>query len=82
MTLIGVLAPPPNGAGYGPTMGSVGSGTEIREFLTTRRARVTPERAGLRAHGGRRRVQGLLLVGARGFEPLTSSVSRKARTML
>ena len=32
---------------------------EIREFLTTRRARITPEQAGLRAYGGRRRVAGL-----------------------
>jgi len=40
-------------------VGSVSSGNEIREFLTTRRARVTPERAGLRAYGGRRRVSGL-----------------------
>jgi hypothetical protein len=37
----------------------VSSGNETREFLTTRRARVTPERAGLRAYGGRRRVSGL-----------------------
>lgn len=40
-------------------MGDVASRNEIREFLTTRRARVTPERAGLRAYGGRRRVSGL-----------------------
>ena len=33
--------------------------TEIREFLASRRARITPEQAGLRAHGGRRRVPGL-----------------------
>jgi transcriptional regulator with XRE-family HTH domain len=34
--------------------------TEIREFLTTRRARITPEQAGLRTYGtGPRRVQGL-----------------------
>jgi transcriptional regulator with XRE-family HTH domain len=33
--------------------------SEIREFLTTRRARITPERAGLRAYGSRRRVSGL-----------------------
>jgi hypothetical protein len=33
--------------------------SEIREFLTTRRARVTPEQAGLRTYGtGPRRVQG------------------------
>jgi len=43
---------------------------EIREFLSTRRARITPEQAGLPTHGGdRRRVPGLrreetaLLVG-------------------
>lgn len=34
-------------------------GNEIREFLTSRRAKVTPERAGLRAYGRRRRVSGL-----------------------
>ena len=33
---------------------------DIREFLTTRRARITPEQAGLRAYGGaNRRVKGL-----------------------
>ncbi|MFD4231205.1 helix-turn-helix domain-containing protein [Streptomyces sp. NPDC058545] len=31
----------------------------VREFLTTRRARVTPTDAGLPAHGSRRRVKGL-----------------------
>jgi hypothetical protein len=33
--------------------------TEIREFLSSRRARVTPAQAGLPAYGGRRRVAGL-----------------------
>jgi len=33
--------------------------TETREFLSTRRARITPERAGLPAYGGHRRVPGL-----------------------
>jgi transcriptional regulator with XRE-family HTH domain len=37
----------------------VASGNEIREFLTTRRARITPTQAGLGAYGGRRRVSGL-----------------------
>jgi hypothetical protein len=37
----------------------VDSRTEIRDFLTTRRARITPERAGLPAYGGNRRVTGL-----------------------
>jgi transcriptional regulator with XRE-family HTH domain len=32
---------------------------EIREFLTTRRAKITPVQAGLQAGGGRRRVPGL-----------------------
>lgn len=32
---------------------------EIREFLTSRRARITPEEAGLPAYGGNRRVSGL-----------------------
>lgn len=32
---------------------------EVREFLTTRRARITPERAGLPRFGQRRRVPGL-----------------------
>jgi hypothetical protein len=38
---------------------AVDSRTEIRDFLTTRRARITPERAGLPAYGGHRRVTGL-----------------------
>ncbi|MEU0498771.1 helix-turn-helix transcriptional regulator [Mycobacterium sp. NPDC006124] len=33
--------------------------TEIRDFLRSRRARVAPDTAGLPAHGGRRRVEGL-----------------------
>jgi transcriptional regulator with XRE-family HTH domain len=32
---------------------------EIREFLTSRRARITPDRAGLPVYGGTRRVPGL-----------------------
>jgi len=32
---------------------------EVREFLSSRRARITPERAGLPAYGGNRRVSGL-----------------------
>ena len=30
---------------------------EIRDFLSTRRARITPEQAGLPAYGGNRRVK-------------------------
>jgi transcriptional regulator with XRE-family HTH domain len=35
------------------------SGNDIREFLTSRRAKITPEQAGLPDYGGRRRVKGL-----------------------
>jgi transcriptional regulator with XRE-family HTH domain len=37
----------------------VAGGSEIREFLTTRRARLSPEQAGLSVYGRRRRVSGL-----------------------
>jgi transcriptional regulator with XRE-family HTH domain len=35
------------------------SRTEIRDFLTSRRAKITPEQAGLPVYGGNRRVTGL-----------------------
>ena len=37
----------------------MGNREEIRDFLTSRRARITPEQAGLPLHGGHRRVAGL-----------------------
>jgi transcriptional regulator with XRE-family HTH domain len=37
----------------------MGTSEEIREYLTSRRARITPEQAGLPAYGGKRRVSGL-----------------------
>jgi transcriptional regulator with XRE-family HTH domain len=37
----------------------VDSKTDIREFLASRRARITPQQAGLAAYGGTRRVPGL-----------------------
>ncbi len=40
-------------------MDDVDSRSEIREFLTTRRAKITPEQVGLPAGGGARRVPGL-----------------------
>ena len=33
--------------------------SEIREFLSSRRARISPDQAGLPAYGGNRRVKGL-----------------------
>jgi transcriptional regulator with XRE-family HTH domain len=38
---------------------AVDARSEIREFLTSRRARITPEQAGLRTYGDNRRVPGL-----------------------
>ena len=35
------------------------NGNEMRDFLVSRRARITPEQAGLPAYGGNRRVTGL-----------------------
>ena len=32
---------------------------EVRDFLISRRARITPDQAGLPAYGGNRRVPGL-----------------------
>ncbi len=40
-------------------MGTLDLRSEIRDFLGTRRARLTPEQAGLPAYGGNRRVKGL-----------------------
>src|SRR5829696_2379737 len=44
---------------------------EIREFLVSRRARITPEQAGLRAFGNSRRVAGC---GGRRSRPWLASV--------
>jgi transcriptional regulator with XRE-family HTH domain len=46
-------------AGTAPSVDTVSTTKEIREFLTSRRARITPEQAGLGAYGRRRRVSGL-----------------------
>src|SRR6266852_6345756 len=35
------------------------NGNEMRDFLVSRRARITPDQAGLPAYGGNRRVAGL-----------------------
>ena len=40
-------------------MGHIDPRAEVREFLSSRRARITPEQAGLPAYGGNRRVKGL-----------------------
>ncbi|MER7793320.1 helix-turn-helix transcriptional regulator [Streptomyces sp. NPDC097640] len=40
-------------------MGQTNHQAEVREFLSSRRARITPEQAGLPAYGSKRRVKGL-----------------------
>ena len=45
--------------GFRPYGGAVDNRGEVRDFLTTRRARITPEQAGLPDYGGKRRVPGL-----------------------
>src|SRR5215210_7598586 len=59
VTLIGVLPAPPCRPRVRRSVDTVATGSDIREFLTSRRACITPAEAGLRAHGGRRRVPGL-----------------------
>src|SRR4051812_50073006 len=51
--------PPTAHRAYGDEVATIDLRTEIKEFLSSRRARITPERAGLPAYGGNRRVQGL-----------------------
>ncbi len=54
---------PPTFDGLSPmdsrTVGHMKNSDEIREFLTSRRARITPEQAGLASYGRNRRVPGL-----------------------
>jgi transcriptional regulator with XRE-family HTH domain len=47
------------GRAPGRTVENMDHRSEIRDFLTTRRARITPEQAGLPAYGTSRRVPGL-----------------------
>jgi transcriptional regulator with XRE-family HTH domain len=54
-----VLRDTPSRPHMRPSLGVVDVRSEIREFLTSRRARITPEQAGLPAYGGTRRVKGL-----------------------
>jgi hypothetical protein len=51
-------ARPSLGAGPGPTVNGTDNRDEVRDFLTTRRQRLTPEQAGVPLFGGQRRVQG------------------------
>jgi transcriptional regulator with XRE-family HTH domain len=58
--LIRLLAVPLTGVRERATVPSVATKDELRDFLTSRRGRITPEEAGLRTYGtGPRRVPGL-----------------------
>src|SRR5581483_2409851 len=46
-------------AARSPTVESMDNRAQVREFLASRRARITPDQAGLPAYGGNRRVKGL-----------------------
>ncbi len=50
---------PPSASGTERNLEVMDNRNEIRDFLTSRRARITPEQAGLPAYGGHRRVAGL-----------------------
>ncbi len=52
-------ARPCQGRRGGRTLKSVDNRSEVREFLASRRARLTPDQAGLPTYGGNRRVPGL-----------------------
>src|SRR3954470_5706813 len=51
--------PAPPTAAYRGLVSKPDLSAEIRDFLSTRRARIAPEQAGLPAYGGNRRVKGL-----------------------
>ena len=51
--------PAPMSRAYRGHMTSMDVRSAIREFLSSRPARITPEQAGLPAYGGHRRVKGL-----------------------
>ncbi len=54
-----VLTEPPTGGTARPSLEGVSTESDIREFLASRRAKITPQQAGLPAFGGNRRVPGL-----------------------
>jgi hypothetical protein len=56
--LILVLIGPPTMGGRDVASVVVDNRNEIRQFLTSRRARITPEQAGLPIYGANRRVPG------------------------
>jgi hypothetical protein len=56
--MIQVLTEPPTMDEADAASVVVDNRNEIRQFLTSRRARITPQQAGLATYGGNRRVAG------------------------
>lgn len=54
-----VMAVPPTSDLFARTLDRVSNNSEVSDFLKSRRARITPEMAGLPVYGGLRRVPGL-----------------------
>ena len=54
-----VMTEPPTATWAGRSVGGVVNRDDVREFLATRRARITPHDVGLPTHGANRRVPGL-----------------------
>jgi hypothetical protein len=54
-----VMTEPPTSNWASRSVGGVASRDDVREFLATRRARITPQDVGLPTHGANRRVPGL-----------------------
>ncbi len=59
MLPIQVLAGPPRDRGPDRTLVAMDNRSEVRDFLASRRARLTPKQAGLTLYGANRRVPGL-----------------------
>ncbi len=57
--MYGVLAVPVRPFRFRRSLGGMDNTNDVREFLMSRRARITPAQAGLPAYGGVRRVAGL-----------------------
>jgi transcriptional regulator with XRE-family HTH domain len=49
----------PQDGPHGPSLDRVDNRNDVRDFLATRRAKITPDQAGLPTYGGHRRVSGL-----------------------
>jgi hypothetical protein len=58
-TLFQVMTEPPTAQSTGRSVQNVDNKSDVREFLASRRAKITPKQVGLPIHDSRRRVPGL-----------------------